>query len=513
MSHGASGYRWPVLLLPIDALILYLAFVGAAKISTGLWLLSPADPSHTIGFGVSLLVYLLALLTSGIYRISPHEMHMATFIRLSAFILAAPLLFISLTYFLTPNSLLPRGQTAAHGIFTLVGLVGYRVVWRQAFEQLYSAAPLISFRENTTRPSLQIQDVLPREPVALYTSELRDYLSGRTVLVTGAGGSIGSELSRQLLSLRPFRLILIDNNEFNLFQLENALRRTAFEGELDFTLADVRDQETMEVLFSRFRPNIVLHAAAYKHVPLMERHPIEAFRNNSLATVQLLRLCDTFNVEQFVFVSTDKAVEPSSVLGATKRLAEWYVQASAGSVRRKIVRFGNVFASQGSVVPLFEEQILAGEPLMLTHPEMERYFMSAEEACTLILSTLLLDVAPIFIFEMGPSIRISWLAEQIIRRLRPDTDPARLIRYAGIRPGEKLRERLWDDAETPVPTSHPHIVGLLQHRSFALSELDAHLSYLESLARQGEPAALRLALFDTALPEAPGRLVRVASRR
>ena len=238
-----------------------------------------------------------------------------------------------------------------------------------------------------------------------------------------------------------------------------------------------------------------MHAAAYKHVPLLERHPIEAFKNNTLATINLIEVAEAFDTEQFVFVSTDKAVSPSSVLGATKRMAEWYVQSAQTTMKRKIVRFGNVFASQGSVVPLFEKQIRAGGPVTVTHPDMERFFMSANEACSLILQTLLLDVAPIYILRMEPTIKIKWLAEQMVAKLNPNPEQEVKIVFTGVRPGEKMQEVLRESDEKTLDTSHPSIIGIDGPARFSRTEIDAHVHELNEMSRQNQAERLRKTLF------------------
>jgi FlaA1/EpsC-like NDP-sugar epimerase len=322
---------------------------------------------------------------------------------------------------------------------------------------------------------------------------LRDYLADRTVLVTGAGGSIGTELSRQLYALRPAHLVLVDISEHNLFALESQLSPAS--DRVSFCLANVQHTGAMAPIFEAHRPDVVLHAAAYKHVPLMERHPIAAFRNNTMATVRLLQQCAAYEVEQFVFASTDKAVEPVSVLGATKRLAEWAVRHSASPIRCKVVRFGNVFGSRGSVVPLFIQQFEAGGPLEVTHPEMERYFMSAEEASGLILQTLLLDTAPTYALQMGDPIRITWLAEQIIEHLAPGVSPSDHIMFTGRRPGEKLCEQLWGPDETSHATEHPRVLGLRGPIPVEPHALDALLTRLRGLSDESASGPLRSALL------------------
>lgn len=346
---------------------------------------------------------------------------------------------------------------------------------------------------------LHLDDLVARPPLHIDRDGLRRYLSTRTVLVTGAGGSIGTELARQLHALHPAHLVLIDVSEHNLFELERRFDRAPRAERRTFRLADVRDARALKTIFETHRPDVVLHAAAYKHVPLMERHPHAAFENNTVATARLLRQCDAHGVEQFVLVSTDKAVEPTSVLGATKRLAEWYVRGFDAPVTRKIVRFGNVFGSRGSVVPHFERQLAEGRPLEVTHPDMERYFMSAEEACGLILQTLLLDAAPIYALKMGEPVRIQWLAEAILRHRAPERNPAEAIIYTGRRPGEKLREQLYAPAETVRPSGHPRILGLHGPLPVPQGDLEPHLDRLARLAAEVQDDRLREALFASPL--------------
>jgi FlaA1/EpsC-like NDP-sugar epimerase len=299
-------------------------------------------------------------------------------------------------------------------------------------------------------------------------------------------------LSRQLVSLNPFRLALVDVSEHNLYRLEQSLRTERYDGDLDFCIADVRDASLMDDLFATHQPDVVLHTAAYKHVPLMERHPAEAFRNNTQASVNLLTLCEEHDVDQFVFVSTDKAVNPASVLGATKQLAEWYVRTGGGTTRCSTVRFGNVFGTQGSVVPRFEEKLSAGEPLPITHPDMERYFMSPKEACGLILQTLLLDAHPTYIFRMGDPIRIQRLAERLIEHWYPHVAPETMIEYVGRRPGEKMSEDLVTEGETVHSTDHPSILGLNGSPPYSRAELDAHLQRLQSVSSPTRESRERL---------------------
>ncbi len=342
---------------------------------------------------------------------------------------------------------------------------------------------------------LHIESLLDR-PSATYDADaLRTQLRGRTVLITGAGGSIGRQLTMQLLELQPRQLVLVDFSEFNLFHLELSINKLAPKISISYQLVDIRDPLARNRVLTSFRPDIVFHAAAYKHVPMMEAHPVAAFQNNTVASVDLLHESEEAGVEQFIFISTDKAVAPTSVMGTTKRLTEWYVRAANGTMKTKTVRFGNVFGSLGSVVPLFIEQIHQGGPVTVTHPDMERFFMSVSDACCLILQTLLFDDAPVYTLRMDPPIKIATLAQRMIDAIAPGKGIQ--IEYIGIRAGEKIQEQLWTRSESPVSTSHRDIIGLQSPASYSRTELDEHLIYLKSLVAHHDPLILRDALFQT----------------
>lgn len=481
-SKTASLWAWlrthiPLLLAVPDVFILYGGLLLGYKIRLGEWMLP-----HTTEWGVASLtvlgVYVAALALSGVYRMSLRPMHLPEFLRVGTWLVGAWAVSITLTYAMNPATMPPRSVMAVLGLVALVGVLGLRAVLRRGLEFL-SSTPTEP-PPGPDSPTLRLEDLVPRDPVAIDRSALRDFLSDRTVLVTGAGGSIGAELSRQLIDLHPFRLAFVDVSEHNLYRLETSLRTERYDGEMDFCIADVRDASLMDGLFRSLRPDVVIHTAAYKHVPLMERHPVEAFRNNTQATVDLLDLCERHDVEQFTFVSTDKAVHPASVLGATKQLAEWYVRTSDASTHCTTVRFGNVFGTQGSVVPRFEERLAAGDPLPVTHPDMERYFMSPGEACSLLLQTLLYDAYPAYIFQMGEPIRIQWLAKRFVEHWYPHVDPETMIEHVGRRPGEKLSEELVHADESARPTDHPSIMGLDGPVPYTRSELDDHLQRLQA---------------------------------
>lgn len=314
--------------------------------------------------------------------------------------------------------------------------------------------------------NVEVQDLLGRERVELDMGEIRRALHDRVVLVTGAGGSIGSELSRQIAACQPKCLLLLDRAEPLVFQIEQDLIRLEHGCDLKPLVADILDQERLEQIFSDFHPEVVFHAAAHKHVPMMERQPAEAIKNNCLGTACLADMAVQFDVDRFVLISTDKAINPTSVMGATKRFAEMYVQGLQflNTERTKLmaVRFGNVLGSSGSVIPVFRRQIAEGGPVKVTHPEMTRYFMTIPEASMLVLQSAAQGVGgEIFVLDMGKPVRIVDLARQMIELsgLKPGEDIQ--IEFIGIRPGEKLFEELSHRAENVVPTRHSKILRLI----------------------------------------------------
>lgn len=307
---------------------------------------------------------------------------------------------------------------------------------------------------------VQIEDLLGRAPIHLDDALVHERFAGRNVLVTGAAGSIGSELCRQLMRFDVAHLVMVDHAESPLYDLEMELRR---HGHANFTpvLGDVRDRGTMDNLLAVEKPHAVLHAAAYKHVPLMEAQPVEAVLTNVHGTKNMMDLCVMHGVQEFILVSTDKAVNPTSVMGATKRCAELYVQAMAATSPLATVttRFGNVLGSNGSVIPLFRRQIAEGGPVTVTHPEVTRFFMTIPEACRLVLEAATMGKGgEIYVFDMGAPVRIADLAERMIRLsgLEPGKDME--VLYTGLRPGEKLFEELLAEQEGNQPTHHPRIL-------------------------------------------------------
>ena len=309
---------------------------------------------------------------------------------------------------------------------------------------------------------IEVQDLLGRERVELEAEGIRHVLAGRVVLVTGAGGSIGSELCRQIVTCQPSRLLLLDRSEPQVFQIEQELIGLGHGARIIPVVADILDGPRMRQVFAGLRPQVVFHAAAHKHVPLMELQPAEAVQNNALGTAALADLALEHAVERFVLISTDKAINPTSVMGVTKRLAEIYLQAlqaaRPGRTRFMAVRFGNVLGSSGSVIPRFQKQIAEGGPVSVTHPDMTRYFMTIPEACMLVLQSAMQGAGgEVFVLDMGKPVRIVELARQMIELsgLKPGVDIQ--IEFTGVRPGEKLFEEVTCKEEDHVPTSHPKI--------------------------------------------------------
>ena len=310
---------------------------------------------------------------------------------------------------------------------------------------------------------VRVEDILGREPVHMELERVGAYLSGKVVMVTGAGGSIGSELCRQIARVGPRRLVLVDHAEDNLFEIARELTEERHVNVTTAVLADCKEDERMREVFSEHRPAIIFHAAAYKHVAMMEINPVEAVRNNSLATLLMARTAGEFGVEHFVLISTDKAVKPATVMGASKALAEWAVEAMAArypNTRYATVRFGNVLGSSGSVVPIFRRQIAAGGPITVTDERMTRYFMTIPEAVQLVIRSGSLSErsGEVFVLEMGEPIKIIDLADAMIRLsgLEPGRDIA--IDVVGARPGEKFHEVLYNPYERAQPTAAQKII-------------------------------------------------------
>jgi FlaA1/EpsC-like NDP-sugar epimerase len=330
--------------------------------------------------------------------------------------------------------------------------------------------------------SVEIKDLLRREPVRLDDSAVARLVAGRTVMVTGAGGSIGSEICRQVLRFHPQKLLLVERGENSLFLIEQEFSRLHPKPPFEPLIADITDDDRIDQIMADYKPAVVFHAAAHKHVPMMEWNPAEAIKNNCLGTRTLARLADRHGVGTFVTISTDKAVHPTSVMGCSKLIAERYVQAFSkeSSTKFIVVRFGNVLASNGSVVPIFQEQIRRGGPITVTHPAIERFFMMIPEASQLVLQAAAMgDGGEIFVLDMGESVKIVDLARDLIALsglAEDDID----IEFTGLRPGEKLYEELYFDDERRLPTPHPKVFCAM-HRPAELSEIEGMLEELREV--------------------------------
>jgi FlaA1/EpsC-like NDP-sugar epimerase len=354
--------------------------------------------------------------------------------------------------------------------------------------------------------NIKIEDLLEREPIEIHNEIISEQLRGKRVLVTGAAGSIGSEIVRQIAQFSPQMIILNDQSETPLHELHLELQENNLHYNFHCFIGDVRDRFRMELLFQTFKPHYVYHAAAYKHVPLMEHNPGEAVRTNVMGTKTLADLSVKYGVQKFVMISTDKAVNPTNVMGASKRIAEIYVQSLFNSFKYKeptiytnglshlnedrlnvntlfiTTRFGNVLGSNGSVIPRFKAQIQKGGPITVTHPDITRYFMTIPEACRLVLEAGSMgEGGEIFIFDMGQSVKITELAKKMIRLsgLVPHQDIA--IEFSGLRPGEKLYEELLNDLENTMPTHHEKIM-VAQVREYHFQTISKHISELIKLS-------------------------------
>jgi FlaA1/EpsC-like NDP-sugar epimerase len=333
---------------------------------------------------------------------------------------------------------------------------------------------------------VDVEDLLGRDAVELDNSGLQGLIQGHAVLVSGAGGSIGSELCRQIVKFKPSTLICFDISEFALYQLEQELAGTSTQ--LVYVVGDVKNAARLDQLLAKHQPKVVFHAAAYKHVPLMENENVsEAFNNNVLGTYTLASACKKANVDKFVLVSTDKAVNPTNVMGATKRLAEMVCQGlqEAKGTRFVMVRFGNVLGSSGSVIPKFREQIKAGGPITVTHPEITRYFMSIPEAAQLVMQAGLMGAGgEIFVLDMGEPVRIVDLARDMIKLSGLQEDEI-AIEFSGLRPGEKLYEELLADDEHTLPTPHEKL-RIASARAVDAAWVDALLQWVSTTLSKDE---------------------------
>ncbi|MDT8376832.1 MAG: nucleoside-diphosphate sugar epimerase/dehydratase [Mariprofundaceae bacterium] len=353
-----------------------------------------------------------------------------------------------------------------------------------------------------TLREIRIEDLLGREEIRLDDLQVREFLKDKRVLITGAGGSIGSEFCRQVAEYQPEKLIMVDHGEYNLYQID-AEMRAAKDGLIVSLLGDIRDESRMRWIFDHYRPHVVFNAAAYKHVPLVEENPAEGVKTNVLGTSRIADIAVETGCEKFVQISTDKAVNPTNVMGASKRAAEIYCQNLNGrspGTAFITTRFGNVLGSAGSVVPLFEKQIKQGGPVTVTHPEITRYFMTIPEAVRLILQAGSMGKGgEIFVLDMGEPIKIVDLAEQMIHLFGMEAGKDIEIRFTGLRPGEKLYEELFHQSEALIGTTHPKIM-LSASREVAWDEMQSLLEKLRGACAEREVDQVR-ALLHELVPE------------
>lgn len=373
------------------------------------------------------------------------------------------------------------------------------------FKTMPGIYELIGGKVNVSRlREVDISDLLRRSPAQIETDQVGMHIINKRVMVTGAGGSIGRELCRQIARWGPAGLILLGHGENSIFEILTELQQN-YPGLPAFpVICDVRDVDRMNNIFDNQRPQVIFHAAAHKHVPLMEANVEEAVTNNILGTRNIVELSVNYEVEQLIMISTDKAIRPTSVMGATKRMAELIVLDAAHKSGKEftVVRFGNVLGSRGSVVPHFKEQIARGGPITVTHPDMERYFMTIPEAVHLVLQAMAMGSGgEVFVLKMGEQVRIAGLAEDLIRLsgLEPGRDIE--IVYTGVRPGEKLSEELWDQWATFEQTQHPEILQLLDEDILSGSPLHQVIDELIHLAREGDPAGI-VKILDEMIPGA-----------
>jgi len=360
--------------------------------------------------------------------------------------------------------------------------------------------------------SVAIEDLLGRAPVELDWDLIGQGLNGKSVLVTGGGGSIGAELCRQIARLTPERLCIVELSEYNLYRIEYELRAQYPKLRLELCLGDVGDVTLIERCFQKFSPEIVFHAAAYKHVPLLQGQLREAFKNNVLGTKRLAMVADRYEAERFILISTDKAVNPANILGASKRAAEVFCQTFAGTSKTQFmtVRFGNVLDSAGSVVPLFREQIKKGGPVTVTHPDVTRYFMTIPESCQLIIQTSAIGkTGEIYILDMGQPVKIQYLAEQMIRLSNHAPNKDIQIVYTGLRAGEKLYEELFYDSENYAPTEHQQIFKADCH-PLNWSVLNQRLKKAEQAVSEFDENSLEQILNEI-VPEFESQIVNIKS--
>lgn len=458
--HNLS--RWIVLLL--DCSMVYLSGLLACVVNHGL-----ANTVAILGHLLqTLLIYLspfaAGFLLCGTYRNIFRRTSSADLVRVCAALIFGVAVIMFSRIFLHADNILfavRLRDLAVLSLLSLTTICGMRVGVKTIYDLYlrYTTTGGAYGYSDRELIDLEMADLLDRNPIQVDMEEIRAGLSGRRILVTGAAGSIGSELSLQLASLAPQRLILVDQAETPLHNLRLEMERLYPDTNCIYIVADICNARRMERIFATESPETVFHAAAYKHVPLMEENPIESVLNNVGGTRLLADLAVSYKVEKFILVSSDKAVNPTNVMGCSKRICEMYCQSlsndNPGGCRFITTRFGNVLGSQGSVIPLFRSQIRRGGPVMVTHPDIIRYFMLIPEACALVLEAAILgNGGEIFAFDMGKPVKIVDLVRRMIALSgRFDVQ----IKYCGLRPGEKLYEELLTDKEHVLPSSHPKI--------------------------------------------------------
>ena len=337
---------------------------------------------------------------------------------------------------------------------------------------------------------VDVFDLLSRPQALLDRNAMKKFINNKKILVSGAGGTIGSELVEQIINYEPKEIILLDNSEFLLYKIEKRIEEKKKNIKINSVLADIKDKKRIDNIFNESRPEIIFHAAALKHVPIVEKNPLEGILTNILGSINIAESCKKYGAAEMVLISTDKAVNPFSVMGVTKRISEKYCQSMSGTSKTnfKIVRFGNVLGSTGSVVPLFQKQLERGGPLTVTHPKMKRYFMTVREAVELVIQSATLDnnkKGEIYVLEMGQPIAITEIAEQLIRLawLRPNKDI--LITYTGLRPGEKIQEELHYKNEKFIKTKNKSIF-IVKPKIESFIKLSKSLNHLIDLAKNGK---------------------------
>ena len=376
--------------------------------------------------------------------------------------------------------------------------------FKARIREISSIQSLFSAKFNLDKlASIDINDLMNRDPIQLYDEHVAESLKGKTIMVTGAAGSIGSEIVRKLSEHDASLIICVDFSESALYDLQQELKRKHSGIDYRFVLTDIRDEQMMTNLFEEFHPHIIYHAAAYKHVPLMEEFPWQAVQTNVIATWKIVQMAVQYKVEKFVFISSDKAVNPTSVMGATKRLAEIIVQSFSSTLNDTcfvVTRFGNVLGSNGSVVPLFKKQIQNGGPVTVTHPDMIRYFMTIAEACQLVLeASVMAEGGEVFVFDMGEPVKIVDLARNMIRLAGYTPDVDMKIQFIGERPGEKLYEDLFSDSEEMKETHHEKIM-ISKENVHSISEAENIIAKLQALENFYEPELFKVVIKDL-LPE------------